>query len=69
MRLKQTTTLSGEVRRTTEAAILFRWDADGDGSFVEEWFPRSALVDGDEVEKGDEDIIAHNWILERKGYA
>lgn len=54
------TTVSGEVKRTTDDAILFVVNGD------EIWVPRSVCLDGSNVEEGDTDLIIANWWAEKE---
>lgn len=56
------TTLSGEVKRVTEGAILFDPE-DGD----EFWLPRRVCLDGASVDEGDVDIVVADWWLKQEG--
>jgi hypothetical protein len=56
------TTLSGEVKKTTDDAVLFLTDA---GS--EFWVPRSVCLDGQSIDEGDSDIAVATWWLEKNG--
>lgn len=58
------TTLSGEVKKTTDDAVLFQTD---DGT--EFWVPRSVCLDGQEIDEGDTDIVIADWWLEANGVA
>lgn len=55
-------TLSGEVIKVTDGAVLFVTDDDR-----EVWVPRSVCLDGDEAEEGDTDLIVADWWLEKEG--
>jgi len=55
--------LNGSVAiRTTPKAVLVRLD-----DLTERWIPRSACVDGDDIEEGTEDISVHAWWAEQEG--
>lgn len=56
------TTLSGEVKKTTDGAVLFVTDGG-----VELWVPRSVCLDGSEIDEGDTDIVVADWWLEKNG--
>ncbi len=56
------TTLSGEVLRTTEGAVLF--DPERGTEF---WVPRRVMLDGASVEEGDTDIVVADWWLKQEG--
>lgn len=56
------TTLSGEVTKTTDSAVLFVTD---DGT--ELWVPRSVCLDGGSIGEGDTDLVVADWWLEKNG--
>ena len=56
------TTLSGEVVKTTDRAVLFRDEND-----QEHWIPRSVCCDGDHIDEGDTDVNVGTWWGEREG--
>lgn len=57
-------TLSGEIIRTTDRAVLFRSET-GD----ETWIPRSVCPGGEDLEDGDTDILVARWFAEGEGLA
>lgn len=70
------TIFAGEVVRTTEKAVLFRFPDDnmtlpgvkprGD---VDRWIPRACCQDGDALEEGDTDISIAAWFCDQEGIA
>ena len=56
------TTLSGEIIRTSDSAVLF--DPGDDEPF---WVPRRCCLDGSTLEDGDSDICVADWWLEQEG--
>lgn len=56
------TTLSGEVLRTTDGAVLF--DPERGDEF---WVPRKVCLDGASIEDGDTDIVVADWWLRQEG--
>ena len=59
-------TLDGvdRVIRTTQAAVLVRFK-----NLKEVWIPRSVCECGDELSKGDTDIVVQGWFAEKEGLA
>lgn len=60
MDLSKYETLSGEIIRVTDKAILFENDANGQQT----WIPRSVCLDGDALNVGDSDVIIKTRWLE-----
>ncbi len=56
------TTLSGEVKKTTDDAVLFLTDAG-----TEFWVPRSVCLDGQSIDEGDSDIAVATWWRAERG--
>lgn len=56
-------TLSGEVLKATDGAVLFVVDGTG----REFWVPRRVCLDGDSLEEGDTDICIADWWLKQQG--
>lgn len=56
------TTMSGEVTKTTDSAVLFVLADD-----TELWVPRSVCIEGDAIDEGDTDLIIADWWLEKQG--
>jgi hypothetical protein len=60
-RAKKYVTLDGyEVVRATENAVCIA------KANVETWIPRSAIADGDTLDKGDTDLSVAEWIAIRE---
>lgn len=62
-------TFYGKVIRTTDAAVLVAPQRnDGvETLFGEQWFPRKVVLDGENVEEGDEDLEIAKWFIRKHG--
>lgn len=62
--MDETTTVTAEVKATTDDAVLL----DADGVTEPVWVPRSVIEDGDELSRGDSgELEIATWFAEKEG--
>jgi hypothetical protein len=62
--MSSTTAIVGIVLATTDDAVLFRRH----DLLEEKWIPRSRCEDGDDISKGDEEIVVQDRWLRSEGW-